>query len=782
MHFLIQCSLVLATFFVSINAQLHGFDISTLEDVLNAGWSFQDLDGVDMPLEQILINHGMELVRLRVFTKKNHLKQQLKLAQRVTQIKPNMKFLLNLHLSDNWTNPTKQVKPAAWKDLEGEDLEEALRSYVHSTLLTFWNANITVDTVSIGNETPQGILFPDGQVTQNNDSSWSFDNFNKLWLAGRAGVDAFKSMTQQQDTPRVMLHINNGWQTWPETVVSGMTNAEIAVPKETIDVVGLSMYSVYWAKKVTLEGLEKTILGLDKDFGIPSMVVETSWPIKCTRLDQTAFQDKWPTMPMSPVGQKGWVRALLDIFKNVSEELRPKTGVIWWEPAYMTNKGVGTKCEDMLLFEEVELQVARARESIKIFEKLRAETTDQRSYSTDQWDFDWSFSGIETFAHLPHVKCLTHPDEAFDIAIIGAPFDTAVTFRPGARFGPRAIRHMSQRQTTLRGFNAATGINPYKNWAKIIDCGDIPITPFDNAVALKQMTLAFEQLIHGPTAASNLQGGTGRRIAKDGSLLPRLLTLGGDHSIALPALAALHKAYGPVSVLHFDSHLDTWSPAAYPQQWASETTDFTHGTMFHLAAQRGYIANGTSVHAGLRTRLSGADFDDYMHDQEVGFKLIEAREMDSIGADGIAANIMNVLGKDRPVYLSIDIDVLDPSVAPGTGTPESGGWTTREMLRVLQALQGLNIVGADIVEVSPAHDNQGETTALAAADLAFEILGMMVQEPGFQVDAYIAPKQFVGRKAIRDEKKSCLGCSGEQCACKEGKKACCKGKASKLEL
>ena len=173
------------------------------------------------------------------------------------------------------------------------------------------------------------------------------------------------------------------------------------------------------------------------------------------------------------------------------------------------------------------------------------------------------------------------------------------------------------------------------------------------------MTIAFEQLIHGPTTASNLQGGTGRRIAEDGSLLPRLLTLGGDHSIALPALAALHKAYGPISVLHFDSHLDTWSPAAYPQQWASETTDFTHGTMFHLAAQRGYIANGTSVHAGLRTRLSGADFDDYMHDQEVGFKLIEAREMDSIGADGIAANIMNVLGKDRPVYLSIDIYYLN---------------------------------------------------------------------------------------------------------------------------
>jgi agmatinase len=303
-------------------------------------------------------------------------------------------------------------------------------------------------------------------------------------------------------------------------------------------------------------------------------------------------------------------------------------------------------------------------------------------------------------------------------------------------------------------------------------------------VALEQMNLAFEQLMGGPTSAVELEEGAGRRLAKDGTIKPRLLTLGGDHSIALPALAALHNVYGPISVLHFDSHLDTWSPAAYPQQWASETTDFTHGTMFHLAAQRGYIANGTSVHAGLRTRLSGADFDDYMHDQEAGFKLIEAREMDSIGASGIAANIMNVLGKERPVYLSIDIDVLDPSVAPGTGTPESGGWTTREMLRVLQALEGLNIVGADIVEVSPAHDNQGETTALAAADLAFEILGMMVQEPGFRVKGYVAPKDFSGRQKINANEvaKGCAGCGGSQCACKEGKKACCKAKAAKLEL
>lgn len=357
---------------------------------------------------------------------------------------------------------------------------------------------------------------------------------------------------------------------------------------------------------------------------------------------------------------------------------------------------------------------------------------------------------------------------------------------------------MSQRQTTLRGFNTAQGINPYKNWAKVIDCGDIrkinmkkkcpsselttiAITPFDNGVALVQMTSAFRQLIDGPVVkSSKSHASVLKRRSNTGRTHPRLITLGGDHSIALPVLQSLHEVYGPISVLHFDSHLDTWSPGAYPTQWTSTTTDFTHGTMFHLAAQSGYISNGTSVHAGLRTRLTGNGFDDYEHDEEVGFKIIEARDIDSFGVEGIIEMILDVLGH-RAVYLSIDIDVLDPGIAPGTGTPESGGWTMRELLSILRGLKNLNIVGADVVEVSPAYDNAGETTSLAAADLVFEILGLMVASPGMEVDGYIPPKTFTSSKmtsksgSVTEDGASvgCARCGGSVCQCKSNGKECC---------
>lgn len=152
----------------------------------------------------------------------------------------------------------------------------------------------------------------------------------------------------------------------------------------------------------------------------------------------------------------------------------------------------------------------------------------------------WGFAGISTFAHLEYTSCLTKPSESFDIAIVGAPFDTTVGYRPGARFGPRAIRQASGRQSPSRGFNARAGINPYRSWAKIIDCGDIPITPFDNNIAQEQMTQAFIELGQHKAASAM-------------AMKPRLITLGGDHSIALPALRALKKIYGsPIQVLHFD--------------------------------------------------------------------------------------------------------------------------------------------------------------------------------------------------------------------------------------
>ncbi|KAE9367376.1 Arginase/deacetylase [Stipitochalara longipes BDJ] len=332
-----------------------------------------------------------------------------------------------------------------------------------------------------------------------------------------------------------------------------------------------------------------------------------------------------------------------------------------------------------------------------------------------KWNFEWGFSGVNSFAHLEHIKCLTKPDTPFDIGIIGVPFDTAVSYRPGARFGPRAIRAASARQTSFRGFNARAGINPYLSWAKILDCGDVPVTPFDNFIALSQMTEAYLELGHRSSLSSLLQK-------------PKLISLGGDHSIALAALRGLSKVYGgPIAVLHFDAHLDTWHPAKYPSPWPSEQSQFNHGSMFWMASNEGLILNGSSVHAGLRTRLSGADWADYEDDDSQGFLRISADDIDDIGPKGVIEAIMGRMGIEIPVYLSVDIDVLDPGLAPGTGTPEAGGWTSRELIRILRGIEGLNLVGADIVEVAPAYDGVGEQTALAGAQVAYEILTSMVK-------------------------------------------------------
>ncbi|KAL6247366.1 hypothetical protein RBB50_005712 [Rhinocladiella similis] len=353
--------------------------------------------------------------------------------------------------------------------------------------------------------------------------------------------------------------------------------------------------------------------------------------------------------------------------------------------------------------------------------EIRSETEIPLEELKAKWDYDWSFSGISTFGHLKHVKCLTTPYEPFDIGILGAPFDTAVSYRPGARFGPRAIRAASARQTSFRGFNHRAGFNPYQSWASILDCGDIPVTPFDNALALHQMTTAYTELIsRRPLSYTNPPSHTH----------PKLISLGGDHSIALAALRALEKVHGqPIAVLHFDAHLDTWHPGAYPSVWSTTPTqaDFTHGTMFWVASEEGLIANGSSVHAGLRTRLSGNEWGDYDNDERQGFLRIEADDIDAVGVSGIIELIMERMGTDTPVYLSVDIDVIDPGLAPGTGTPEPGGWTTRELIAILRGIEGLNVVGADVVEVAPAYDGMGESTALAGAQVAYEILTSMVR-------------------------------------------------------
>ncbi|KAI1190543.1 Arginase/deacetylase [Nemania serpens] len=314
--------------------------------------------------------------------------------------------------------------------------------------------------------------------------------------------------------------------------------------------------------------------------------------------------------------------------------------------------------------------------------------------------------------------------------------------RTGARFGPRAIRAASARQTTFRGFNPRASINPYLNWAKILDCGDIPVTPFDNAQALAQMSAAFSEL--------GARAPVSPLLAK-----PRLITLGGDHSLSLPALRALKEVYGrPLRVLHFDAHLDTWHPAKYPSQWATEQSHFNHGSMFWIAGQEGLLSNASSaapsVHAGLRTRLSGDGFGDYDDDDRQGWVRLSADDIDDVGTGGIVRTIMETLGTEDPVYLSVDIDVLDPAFAPGTGTPEPGGWTTRELIRILRGIEGLNVVGADVVEVAPAYQGNGEETALAAAQVVFEILSSMVKR-GMQEMGKTGTETKAGLDDAKDE-------------------------------
>ncbi|CCL98109.1 uncharacterized protein FIBRA_00103 [Fibroporia radiculosa] len=334
---------------------------------------------------------------------------------------------------------------------------------------------------------------------------------------------------------------------------------------------------------------------------------------------------------------------------------------------------------------------------------------------------DQVFSGPLSFSHLPYSLCLEDTAAEFDIAVLGMPFDTGVTYRPGARFGPYAIRSGSRRQREARGYTLAWKVNPYELGSKIIDCGDVPVSPFDNALAVDQMEVAYSSLLARPVGrGDDVRVPAVRTFAKDGKEHPRIITLGGDHTIVLPILRSLNKIYGPVSVIHFDAHLDTW--ASYPGQ-NTEQSRVTHGTFFYLAQEEGLMTN-TSIHAGIRCKLAGTS--DLENDESVGFQLISTDDIDDIGITEIIKRIRSRIG-ESPVYLSLDIDVIDPGLAPATGTPEAGGWTTREVKRIIRGLAGLNFVGADIVEVAPAYDN-AEITAIAAADIVHDFLSMFLTQ------------------------------------------------------
>ncbi|KAF8665483.1 hypothetical protein AX16_000499 [Volvariella volvacea WC 439] len=330
---------------------------------------------------------------------------------------------------------------------------------------------------------------------------------------------------------------------------------------------------------------------------------------------------------------------------------------------------------------------------------------------------DYAFTGPLSFSHLPYKSCLAEESETYDIALLGIPFDTAVTYRTGARFGPYAIRSGSRRQQPFLGYSLSWGNNPYLSGLRILDCGDIPVSPFDNALAMEQIEVAYSSLL-GRTIETHDRPRATESLALDGVEHPRIVSLGGDHTIVLPILRSLNKIYGPISVIHFDAHLDTWNFDAVS---LSEQSRVTHGSFFHLAREEGLLSN-SSIHAGIRCKLTGlADID---NDERVGFQLITTDAIDDLGPFEIIRRIRERVG-NNPVYLSLDIDVIDPGLAPATGTPEAGGWTVRELKRILRGLSGLNFVGADIVEVSPAYDH-AEITGIAAANLVHDFLSLFL--------------------------------------------------------
>ncbi|KAG9228918.1 arginase family-domain-containing protein [Amylocarpus encephaloides] len=330
----------------------------------------------------------------------------------------------------------------------------------------------------------------------------------------------------------------------------------------------------------------------------------------------------------------------------------------------------------------------------------------------------FGYNGIATFAHLPYTICTkSESDKTFDIGIVGHPFDLGVSYRPGARFGPNGARQGARRLSPVAGWDLGhNGVNPFRDWASVVDCGDISNAPFDKMEAIHELEAGMK----------SINSRTPKNMSVSEAV--RLITIGGDHTITLPILRALHATWGPVAVLHFDSHLDTWDP----KQLGGGVTKYAevnHGTMLHIAHEEGLLSNNSNMHLGSRCGLLDEHYD-LNNDLRCGFGMIRAREIDKLGIDKIVQKVVDRVG-DKYVYLSVDIDVLDPAFAPATGTIEPGGWTTRELLTIIQGLSsaGLKIVGSDVVEFTPIYDNAAETTGIAVGDIVYEILHWMVQVP-----------------------------------------------------
>jgi agmatinase len=294
------------------------------------------------------------------------------------------------------------------------------------------------------------------------------------------------------------------------------------------------------------------------------------------------------------------------------------------------------------------------------------------------------FSGVRTFMRLPNVQDL----ENSDAAIVGAPFDTGTTFRVGARFGPEGIRSASH---LLRPYNPSLDVVIFDHLS-VVDYGDVPVVPGYIEESYRRIAEELEPIHRA-------------------GVVP--IVLGGDHSIALPELRAAAAVHGPLALVQFDSHPDTWD-AYFGEK-------HTHGTPFRRAVEEGLLTPERSIQVGMRGSIYDAgDWDDA---RELGFDLVPTDAVRKLGIEETIARIRERV-RDAKVYVSFDVDFVDPAFAPGTGTPEIGGFTSREAQEFVRGLAGMDLVGCDVVEVYPAYD-PAQITALLAANVAHEFLSLV---------------------------------------------------------
>ncbi|WP_417234973.1 agmatinase [Arthrobacter sp.] len=298
------------------------------------------------------------------------------------------------------------------------------------------------------------------------------------------------------------------------------------------------------------------------------------------------------------------------------------------------------------------------------------------------------FAGAATYARLPRLDQV----ETAGIKVVGVPFDAGVSYRPGARFGSNHVRESSR---LLRPYNPALDLSPFEN-VQVADAGDMAVNPFNINEAIE-------------TIQQNALD-----LTADGS---SLMTIGGDHTIALPLLrAAAERAGEPVAMLHFDAHLDTWDTYF--------GAEYTHGTPFRRAVEEGILDTEAISHVGTRGPLYGKK--DLEDDKRFGFGIVTSSDVYYQGVAEVVAKLRDRIG-NRPLYISVDIDVLDPAHAPGTGTPEAGGITSRELLEILRGMRGMNLIGADLVEVAPAYDH-AEMTGVAGSHVAYDLVSLMADK------------------------------------------------------